>query len=83
MAHQRGIEVGRQEMLFECDCGWEGTESAITDWDVQQDRDRVVRQCPNCDNPIPEWGTFRPIDGVARIAKGNLQESLQDSGSEE
>lgn len=77
MTHHRRVTIGRQETRFQCDCGWEGTESDITDWDVQQDRDRVVRQCPNCEDPIPEWGTFRPIDGVARIAKGELAASFQ------
>lgn len=79
MTPQRGVARGRQEMRLHCDCGWEGTESDVTDWDVQYARDRVVRKCPNCAEPIPEWGTFRPIDGVARIAKGRLQELLTEA----
>ncbi len=79
MTQERGVAIGRQEMLLQCDCGWEGTESDVTDWDVQHDRDRVVRQCPHCNEPVPEWGAFRPIDGVERIAKGELRESLQEA----
>lgn len=80
MTRRRGVEMGRKEMRLSCDCGWEGVESEVTDWDVQHSRDRVVRNCPNCEEPIPEWGTFRPIDGVARIAKGELQEALEAAG---
>lgn len=72
--------MGRQEMLLRCDCGWEGAESDVTEWDVQRARDRVVRKCPNCEEAVPEWGSFRPIDGVARIAKGELRESLEKAG---
>jgi predicted RNA-binding Zn-ribbon protein involved in translation (DUF1610 family) len=75
-----GVEMGRQEMLLRCECGWEGPESAVTEWDVQFDRDRVVRKCPNCGRPVPEWGAFRSIDGVAQIAKGSIRESLEAAG---
>lgn len=77
---ERGVEMGRREMHLRCDCGWTGEESAVTDWDVQRDRDRVVRVCPNCGEAVPEWGAFRPIDGVARIAKGSVRESLDEAG---
>lgn len=72
--------MGRQEMLLRCDCGWRGAESDVTDWDVQWSHDRVVRKCPNCEEPVPEWGSFRPIDGVARIAKGQFEEALEQAG---
>jgi hypothetical protein len=77
---QRRVEMGRQEMLLRCDCGWRGAESDVTDWDVQWSHDRVVRKCPNCEEPVPEWGSFRPIDGVARIAKGQFEEALEQAG---
>lgn len=78
MTQRREVAIGRQEMLLRCDCGWEGAESDVTDWDVQRTRDRVVRKCPRCEEPVPEWGAFGPIDGVARIAKGQLQETLKE-----
>lgn len=77
---RRSVEMGRKEMHLRCDCGWAGAESEVTDWDIQRSRDRVVRKCPNCGEPVPEWGAFRPIDGVARIAKGPLRENLEAAG---
>lgn len=80
MPNGRSAEVGSQEYHFTCDCGWNGLETDIERWDVQVDRDRVVRRCPGCGNPIPEWGTFPSIDSVARIAKGDLRDELKAAG---
>jgi len=78
MSARRSVEVGQQELVLHCDCGWSGTETEITDWDVQRSLDRVVRVCRGCDEPIPEWGTFRPISAVVRIAKGPLLKTLRE-----
>jgi len=59
-----------------CDCGWSGTDADINDWDIQKESDRAVRVCPGCENPVPEWGALRPLDGAAQIAKGSLEEAL-------
>lgn len=67
-------------VTLRCDCGWKGIDADVTDWDVQRERDRVVRQCPDCARPVPEWGTLRSIDGAASIARGPLAESLADAG---
>ena len=80
MPDERSVEVGAQEYRFACDCGWAGTETDVERWDVQEDRDRVVRRCPGCDEPVPEWGAFPSIDGVARIAKGDLRAELEAAG---
>lgn len=80
MPTERRVEVGAREYGFTCDCGWSGTETEIEQWDVQRIRDRVVRRCPGCGEPVPEWGTFRPIEGVARIAKGDLRAELEAAG---
>ena len=37
-----------------CRCGWQGYDDDVTDWDVQVERDRVVRCCPSCGDPAPE-----------------------------
>jgi hypothetical protein len=58
------------------DCGWEGTDADIEEWDVQADSDRAVRRCPGCGDPVPEWGTLRPLDGAAQVARGPLREAL-------
>ncbi len=65
---------------LQCRCGWDGHDDEIEDWDVQEDRDRVVRCCPACGEPSPEWGVLRPIDAAARIARGPLRTSLDDAG---
>lgn len=70
---------GSPYLTFSCACGWEGPDAAVTEWAVQHDRDRVVRRCPDCDRPVPEWGTFGPIDGLAPIAHGELQAALEGS----
>ena len=80
MSEKRDVSVGAQEYRFSCDCGWAGLETDIDRWDVQTDRDRVVRRCPGCDEPVPEWGTFPSIDGVARVAKGDLRAALDAAG---
>lgn len=80
MPNERRVEVGSREYGFACDCGWSGTETEIEEWDVQQGRDRVVRRCPGCGEPVPEWGTFSPIDGVARVARGDLRAELEAAG---
>ena len=63
-----------------CGCGWEGTDADIDDWDVQHERDRVVRVCPGCGRSVPEWGTLPSVEGAARIARGPLREALDDAG---
>ena len=80
MPNERRVEVGSREYGFTCDCGWSGTETGIEQWDVQRTRDRVIRCCPGCGEAVPEWGTFRPIDGLARIAKGALRVELEAAG---
>lgn len=69
----------RPNIGLECTCGWVGVDDEIEDWDVQPERDRVVRVCPSCGEPVPEWGCLEPIDGVARIARGSLAEALADA----
>jgi predicted RNA-binding Zn-ribbon protein involved in translation (DUF1610 family) len=66
--------------LFQCRCGWEGHDDDVERWDVQRANDRVVRVCPDCGEPVPEWGTIRPIDAAARVARGPLETSLVDAG---
>lgn len=75
-----GRDFDSPHVALRCDCGWTGTDAEIDDWDVQFDRDRVVRKCPNCDEPVAEWGTLRPIDGAVRIARGPLRKALADAG---
>lgn len=65
---------------LQCSCGWEGIDEDIEKWDIQHDRDRVVRRCPSCQNTVPEWGTLSPISGAAEIARGPLREDLVESG---
>lgn len=64
---------------LECRCGWTGYDCCIEDWMVEHERDRVVRRCPKCENPVPEWGTLQPIEAAARIATGALEASIQES----
>lgn len=61
---------------LQCSCGWEGVDGDVVKWDVQKERDRVVRQCPSCHRPVPEWGTLRPIGGVVQVARGPLRDAL-------
>jgi hypothetical protein len=68
-------------IALRCDCGWEGVDADIESWDIQRERDRVVRRCPDCGSPVPEWGTLQPIDGAAQIARGPLQEALHETDS--
>lgn len=63
-----------------CSCGWEGFDKDIEEWDVQEERDRVVRRCPSCEEPMAEWGALIPIEGAAAIARGPLRQSLSDAG---
>ena len=65
---------------LECRCGWTGYDDGIEDWAVEQERDRVVRCCPDCGEPVPEWGVIRPIEGAAQIAAGPLEAALRESG---
>lgn len=64
---------------LECECGWSGTDDDIDDWIVEADRDRVVRCCPGCGEPVPEWGVLEPIDAAAKIARGSLKRALAES----
>lgn len=61
---------------LQCACGWAGLDADIEDWAVERDRDRVVRRCPACDEPVPEWGTLPSIEGAMTIARGPLAETL-------
>lgn len=63
-----------------CRCGWTGHDDDVEDWAIEQDRDRVVRKCPECGEPVPEWGALRTIEGVAQLARGPLRESLAEAG---
>lgn len=71
------VTVGASETKYHCVCGWTGLESELSDWDVQSERDRVVRVCPGCSTSVPEWGTLRPIDGVVQVAGDALQATLE------
>lgn len=68
------------KIQLECTCGWRGPDDAIEDWAVERDRDRVVRRCPDCGEPVPEWGAFPSIDGAAMLARGSLRAALVDAG---
>ena len=74
------IDYGSPAFELGCDCGWTGRETDVERWDVQRERDRVVRRCPECDTPVPEWGTYRPIDGLEPLARGPLREALVEAG---
>lgn len=67
---------------LQCRCGWTGLDTEIEDWAVQRDRDRVVRQCPDCEEPVPEWGALQPIEGAAKIACGPLETALSESDAD-
>lgn len=69
-----------KEVAYSCTCGWRGTESDVSTWFVDEDRNRVLRVCPGCETPRPEWGALGPIDAVARIAKSDLQTQLANAG---
>lgn len=66
---------------LECQCGWTGHDDDIDDWTVDSERDRVVRQCPECEDTVPEWGVLQPIAGAAKIARGSLETALADEDS--
>ncbi|MFB6219153.1 MAG: hypothetical protein ABEH77_08285 [Halobacteriaceae archaeon] len=66
-------------VTFSCDCGWTGPDAAVG-WDIQRERDRAVRRCPDCGDPVPEWGTVTPLDGAALVARGDLRAALADAG---
>ena len=76
--------VGRSfelpNIALRCDCGWSGVDADVEEWDVQRDRDRVVRVCPNCGEPVPEWSVITPIGAAAAVARGPLRESLVEAG---
>jgi DNA-directed RNA polymerase subunit RPC12/RpoP len=63
-----------------CRCGWTEHNDDVEDWAIERKRDRVVRKCTDCGEPVPEWEAFRPIDGVACLACGSLRESLAEAG---
>ncbi|MFB6140693.1 MAG: hypothetical protein ABEJ26_09695 [Halosimplex sp.] len=63
-----------------CGCGWTGLDADVEDWAIQEDRDRVVRRCPDCGDPVPEWGALNSIEGAAAIARGPLRASLAEAG---
>lgn len=74
---ERSFEEPHVEL--HCRCGWSGVDADVETWDVQFDRDRVVRRCPDCGDPVPQWGALRPIDGAATVARGPLRRSLVDA----
>ena len=63
-------------ITYECHCGWVGDDSDIDDWDIQPETDRAVRICPSCGEPVPEWGTHRPLSGISAVARGPLRAAL-------
>lgn len=80
MTDEPFVAVGGTETEYRCRCGWHTLESEIEDWDVQHDRDRVVRICPDCGESVPEWGCIAPIDAAARVARGRMATSLTEQG---
>jgi len=55
-----GRSFSEPYMLLQCRCGWEGYDDDIKQWDVQRANDRVVRVCPDCDEPVPRVGDDSP-----------------------
>ena len=80
MADRPQLEPVREALALTCPCGWEGILRDITDYELQPERDRILRCCPACGTGVPEWGALGPIDGVARVAKGPLREAIADAG---
>lgn len=68
------------QVRLTCRCGWTGHDNEIKDWEIDRERDRVVRKCPDCGEPVPEWGALRSISGVAYLAHESLRESLVEAG---
>ena len=68
-------------MVFQCDCGWRGYDRDIREWAIRPKRDRIIRQCPSCCKPIPEWGMLGPIDGVAQIAQQSLKAAIEEQSN--
>lgn len=66
-------------IALQCSCGWQGTDGDVTGWKVDWDRDRVVRRCPGCEEPVPQWGSFRPIEGLEPLARGKLRDAIAAS----
>lgn len=66
-------------IALQCDCGWKGADVDVSEWSVDSDRDRVVRRCPGCGRPVPEWGTLRSLEGAALIARGSLKTALNNA----
>lgn len=80
MSDRPRLEPVEEALALTCSCGWTGTLRDISDYEVESDRDRVLRRCPACGTGVPEWGALAPIDGVARVAKGPLLETLVAAG---
>lgn len=76
----RDAESGHVQ--FRCSCGWKGADADVEDWDVQDARDRLVRRCPGCNEPVPEWGAIPSIDGATQVARGPLAEALTAAGDD-
>lgn len=70
------------ELVIRCECGWVGADTDVTDWVVENHRDRVVRVCPSCGEPRPEWGTLHSILGAAQIAHGPLADAIAEADVE-
>lgn len=70
------------ELVLRCDCGWVGADTDVAEWVVESRRDRVVRECPSCGEPVPEWGALRSIHGVAQVAYGPLAEAIAEADVE-
>jgi hypothetical protein len=67
-------------VALQCTCSWEGTDADIDGWVVDLASDRAVRKCPDCGEPVPEWGALCGIDGLATVARGPLRRTLADAG---
>jgi len=80
MSDRPRLEPVEEALALTCSCGWTGVLRDITDYEVEPDRDRVLRCCPDCGTGVPEWGALASIDGVARVAKGPLLETLVAAG---
>lgn len=74
------IEAVEEGVRARCGCGWTGELSTVEEWAIEPDRDRIVRRCPECREPRPEWGTFHGLDGVRRVARGPLRRQLDAAG---
>lgn len=73
-AVERSFEQPNLELT--CHCGWHGLDADVDSWTIDRDRDRAIRNCPSCGEPVPEWGTLPSLEGARGIARGALAEAL-------